>query len=721
MAKHKRRVPYIEQMQQTECGICCMAMISSYYRSSVSLYELREFLGSGRDGTTLFQLVQLAKHLGMDASCYKVKAEELVALPLPAILFWDDQHYVVLEKVTGKNAVIIDPAIGRRKLSFGQFAESFSGYVLVCKPNDGFVIQKQPSVWKPYIRMLSGRKRLLMPVILLSLMIQSFSILMPVLIQFLIDQILLKNNASMLSVFFAGMVFLVCFQGLFSFFRGRVLIALYNHLDKSMMTRFFSHLLKLPYSFFQLRSFGDLLFRSNSHRIIRDLLANQLIKGVLDAGLLLVMIGYMFSKSVLLTVCVLALMSVNIGVMLISKQKLSEYNQEEIVKNSALQGYQSEIFYGMFTVKTAGIESKTYKDWQSKFEELITAYRKKELLLNGVNTASGMIIMLAPLTVLLIGSGLILNGTFTIGALVAFHALASQLFMLSGSLVQTGNSFILTDSYLRRIQDVLDAPPEYESRSPKAAGGLTGEVELKNVSYSYSKYSPEVIRDVSLTIRAGQKIAIVGKSGAGKSTLARLLLGLYEPVQGNILFDGVDLKDWDKPRLRSQIGVVPQDVTLFNRSIYNNITVHRHNASMEEVEEAAKMAQIHQDIMTMPMKYHTMISEMGMNISGGQRQRIALARALLHKPSILVLDEATSSLDQLNEARIDQYLTNMKCTRIVIAHRLSTIQNADRIFVMHDGTIAEQGTHDELMNMDGHYASFYQNNREQKTIEVVNW
>lgn len=357
-----------------------MAMISSYYRSSVSLYELREFLGSGRDGTTLFQLVQLAKHLGMDASCYKVKAEELVALPLPAILFWDDQHYVVLEKVTGKNAVIIDPAIGRRKLSFGQFAESFSGYVLVCKPNDGFVIQKQPSVWKPYIRMLSGRKRLLMPVILLSLMIQSFSILMPVLIQFLIDQILLKNNASMLSVFFAGMVFLVCFQGLFSF-SGACPDCFIQPFRQKYDDPLLQSFIKTALFFFQLRSFGDLLFRSNSHRIIRDLLANQLIKGVLDAGLLLVMIGYMFSKSVLLTVCVLALMSVNIGVMLISKQKLSEYNQEEIVKNSALQGYQSEIFYGMFTVKTAGIESKTYKDWQSKFEELITAYRKKSFCL----------------------------------------------------------------------------------------------------------------------------------------------------------------------------------------------------------------------------------------------------------------------------------------------------------------------------------------------------
>ena len=247
---------------------------------------------------------------------------------------------------------------------------------------------------------------------------------------------------------------------------------------------------------------------------------------------------------------------------------------------------------------------------------------------------------------------------------------------------------------------------------------LKGGIELQNVSFSYTKYSPPVIKNISLKIEPGQKVALVGKSGSGKSTLARIILGLYQPDEGRILYDGHDLADIDKSTLRKQMGVVPQDVTLLNRSILENITLHNPKATMEEVIQAAKVAQIHDEIMAMPMKYHTMISEMGMNVSGGQRQRIALAQALLHKPSVLVLDEATSSLDHVNEEEIDAMLQQMKCTRIVIAHRLTTVMNADLILVLDDGEIIEQGTHEELLKSSEYYRSFYKESDSKEAVLI---
>lgn len=714
--KTRRRVPFIQQMQQTECGLCCMLMISGYYKSYVSLYELRERLGSGRDGTSLFHLKKLGEQLGFEANCYKLTREELTQVYLPAILFWDNKHYVVLEKITGKHVIIVDPAIGRRKLTPEAFEKSYSGYVMTLIPGEGVKPQKNQGVWGNFLKNLWKMPQLFITILIFSLFLQLFTLGMPLLIQFVIDEIITPKAYGLLDIFLLGIILLVLFQTAFTFLRGKLLITLQNRLDYQLMTQFFKHLLQLPYQFFQLRSFGDLIFRANSLRIIRDLLSNQLVQGILDLGLLVVILLYMLSSSFIMTGWVLLIASINIIILLVSRPRITEANQEEITKHALVQGSQTEILYGIFGVKTAGVEKMMYQRWLNQFQGLIQAYRRKESILNYVNTLTGALTIFAPLLLLWIGVNQVVAGVISLGGLIAFYSISTQFFSLSNSIVNTANAFILTESYLRRVQDVLDAPPEITSKDALQLESLQGRIELQNVSFSYTKYSPPVIKNITLKIEPGQKVALVGKSGSGKSTLARIILGLYQPDEGRILYDGHDLANLDKSTLRKQMGVVPQDVTLLNRSILENIVLHNPKATMEEVIQAAKVAQIHDEIMAMPMKYHTMISEMGMNVSGGQRQRIALAQALLHKPSVLVLDEATSSLDHVNEEEIDAMLEQMKCTRIVIAHRLTTVMNADIILVLEDGKVIEQGTHEQLLRSSEYYRSFYKEDHNRETM-----
>lgn len=721
-ANHRRRIPFIEQMQQTECGLCCMAMLMSFYKSSVSLYDMREVAGSGRDGTTLKQLSNLASHLDFDANWYKVTPDQLHEMPAPSILFWEGRHYVVLEKVTKSAFCIVDPALGRRKLQRDDFTKSYTGYLLTCRPNENFECKKAKSVWTPFIKILWENPKLLASILGATIVLQLLTLGVPMLIQRIIDGVIMPARENLLDVLLLGIVLLVLFQTGFTFIKGKLLITLHNFLDHQMMTRFFKHILNLPYQFFQLRSFGDLLFRASSLRTIRNLLADQLIKGFLDVGLLIVILAYMFSKSVTMTVWVVLISGLSALLVVLSRRLMTEVNQEEITKHTNLQGLQTEVFYGIFGIKTAGTEKTTYHRWNQMFKELLAAYRKKETVLNYVNTANGALKLLAPLVVLWLGARLVFGGSISLGGLVAFHALANQFFSLTSSIVQTGNSFILTDSYLRRVQDVLDAPEEHEPEQPVKLQDLKGDIELNNVSLAYTKYSDSVIKNISLKVKPGQKIAVIGKSGAGKSTLARLILGLYQPSTGDIYYDGYNLMHLDKPAFRKQVGVVPQDVSLFNRSIKENITTHNPDATMDEIIKAAKVTQIHDEIMKMPMQYNTIISEMGMNISGGQRQRIALARALVHKPSILVLDEATSSLDHVNEQKIDEYLSSINCTRVVISHRLTSLVNSDLILVLDKGELIECGTHEELLSSEGFYNDYYRKQVEQdkqRSLEIV--
>jgi ABC-type bacteriocin/lantibiotic exporter with double-glycine peptidase domain len=553
---------------------------------------------------------------------------------------------------------------------------------------------------------VADQRKLFIRFLLLTGGLQLFVIGMPMLIQYLFDDVIMAENLSALMTFGLVLIAVVILQTGLTFIRGRVTISLHNVLDHAMQTRFFEHLLRLPYNFFMLRSFGDLLFRAGSLGVIRDQISTQLIRGILDVLTLVVVLVYMLIQSPVLSLVVIALALVNALMIVFTKKVIAEWNQRQILHATEVQSTQTEMLYGIFNVKTSGVEGRMYDKWYEQFRQLLLTYRKKESITNYMTTASVALSIIAPLALLGIGALQVFSGQVTIGTLIAFHAIGMQFFGLTSSIVGTMNSFILTTAYLKRVQDVMDAPPE--DFTGKRQITLSGDIVLDHVSYRYSDYTPLVLHDLSFRIHPGQKVAIVGQSGSGKSSLANLIIGLCAPTEGQIYYDGHAMDELDMQYVRAQVGTVPQNISLFNRSILDNIRLHKPEASEEEVYEAARKAQIHDEINAMPMGYHTMIAELGMNISGGQRQRISLAKALLGAPRVLLLDEATSALDHLNEERIDRELSAMKCTRIVIAHRLITVMNSDLIIVLDHGRITDIGTHDELLLRSQYYHHYYQ-------------
>lgn len=718
MFKKRKKVPYVEQLQQTECGLCCIAMLLRYYGSYETLNEIRDCLEVGRDGARISQLNNLLKTLGFSTHVYKTKIEGLSLVTLPAILFWKGDHFVVLEKITEKDAWVIDPAYGRKKLSRAEVEEQFSNYVLTAEPTASFApAKKKESVWKRYFSNILEKKKLFTGIFLLSLVVYTVTLAIPMLVEYLIDEVVINNNTGAFYPLLGGILAIVVAMVILLYFRGRGLLTFQAFLDKSLLGRTFKHLLGVPYKFFDVRSNGDILVRLNSLYILRDLLSEELIQGVLTFGSLIFIVVYMAGKSLQLTGLALGLFTLTGAVVLLFKPHIAEANQYEIIETSKLQAFQVEVVYSILGIKTAGIEENIYEKWERKFKNYQDKYIAKGRIINVHNTFMSIQGSIFPLLILFFGISRYFAAEMTLGGVIAVYTLSNMFFSRSISLFYSWNNYVLATSYLERLRDITDYELEKSPDSPVSLR-VTGDLRLENVSFSYTKHSQEVLKEVSLQIEQGKKIAIVGESGSGKSTLCKVLLGLYMPTRGKIYYNGIDLETLEKKDLRRQMGIVPQDVFLFNNTILKNIKMNKDDVQLEDIKEAARRAQIAQEIEQMPMGYYTLVSEMGMNLSGGQRQRIALARALINNPRLIILDEATSSLDAINESKVSEYFKTINCTRVVIAHRLSTIIDSDIIFVLDNGRLVESGTHEELMERGGMYFNLYKHQAENGAVSA---
>lgn len=714
--KHKKKVPYIEQMQQTECGLCCTAMILRYYGSNEPLSKFREYLDAGRDGIKVSQIRDYFKSRGFETHNYRASANNLTKLPLPAIIFWNNEHFVVLEKIVDSNFIIVDPAFGRRKIKLNDFEKEYSKVVLTIVPTEKFVpIKEKQNIWKPIIKNLIENKGVFFKVMLLSIVTYFISISIPMMVQYLIDNIALSNNQTNLSKYTVSVMGVILLFGVLSLIRGNSLISLQVNFDKYLNKSTIKKMLKLPYKYFEVRSNGDLLFRLNSLHVIRDIMSEQVLQGILNIGALVFILIYMVQKSLVLTSISLVLFLLMGGFILYMRPIMMEANQYEIVESTKLQAIQVEIVYSILGIKTTGIENQMYDNWEEKYKNAVDKYSYRSKTLNIYTTIISLSQTISPFILLIFGVYEYFSGHVSIGEVIAFYSLANTFFASSVSIFQTWNNFLLSTSYLERLRDITDTEEEYNPEKPKELK-VAGGIKLENISFAYTNTSENVINNLSIDIKSGQKIAIVGPSGSGKSTLSKILLGLYEPTEGNIYYDGVNFKDLNKQQIRRQLGVVPQDISLFNKSIYENIKMNKPGVTMDDVKHAAEIAQIAEEIEAMPMGYYTLVSDMGLNLSGGQRQRIALARAIISNPKIIILDEATSSLDSLNEMKVSNYFRDIGCTRIVIAHRLSTIIDSDVIYVMDKGQIAEYGTHKELMIKNGIYANLYRAKEEKQVV-----
>ncbi|PFJ06661.1 ABC transporter [Bacillus cereus] len=705
MLETNRKVPYVEQLQQTECGLCCAAMILRYYKSYESLSTLRNLMEVGRDGLRLDQIKYLLEKVGFDSKAFKTPVQGLLEIGKPCILYWENNHFVVLEKTNKKYCYIVDPAVGRKKMTHTEVMEKFSGIVLIPQPNENFSPhKKKENPFKILIPNIKKNKKLFFIIFILSIFTYVATLLMPIAIQILTDSVI-ENKSINLSII---LLFVVAFilNTITVYARGKYLIKIKAILERDLQSKTFKHLLNVPYKFFEVRAKGDILYRISSLEIIKDLLADKIIRGILDVGALVFMLSYMFLKSKILTSLALTLFLIYFVITYLLRSHIKELNLYEIVERSKLQKIQVETISSIFGIKVAASEGEIYYHWKKKLEDVLHRFTKQSNLGNIYSTFNQVAVLVSPLIILVFAMGQYINGNITIGESIAFYSITTMFFTSASSFFQTWNAFWIASNSIERLNDITDVPQE-DMNVEKDCSQITGDIKLENVSFAYTANSENIIRDISLQIKSGQKIAIVGESGSGKSTLAKLLMGLYQPTKGMIYYDGLPLNGLNKKKLRKQMAIVPQEIQLLNKSIYENISMGNLNASAEEVKKAAEIAQISETIEEMPMKYDTLISDMGSNLSGGQRQRIALAKSILNKHSVVILDEATSSLDSLNELKISNYFKDIGCTCIIIAHRLSTIMNCDSIFVLDKGEIIEEGTHEELIKLNGKYSELY--------------
>ncbi len=700
----RRRVTWVRQMGLADCGAACLAMVLAYHGKQVPLDELRQMTSTNRDGVDALAMTQAAQRYGLNPRGVAADLDDLGHLPPATILHWEFTHFVVFERLWRNGVQVMDPAVGRRRLSMEVFRRSYTGVAITFEPGEDFQTSKlnTKGTWR-YLRPLLGQSRRLTRVLVGSVLLRLLALALPLLTGLLVNEIVPRNDRHLLLVIGAAMVAVVGYFALATLLRSHLLLQLRTRLDVRLTTAFVEHLVNLPYAFFLVRSAGDLMMRLQSHTVVREHLTTGTISALIDGSLASLYLVLLFMLSPPLAALVLGLSLLQVMVLLLARRRNQHLMSESLQIEAKSQSYTFELLAGIETLKAAGAERRAAEHWERLFVDQVNVALRRGRLEASVDGVTRTLQLGSPLAILVYGGFQVLNGSLSLGTMLAAAALAAGFLEPLAIMIETGLQLQLLRSYMERINEVLDAPREQEGQKVATAHRLSGRVRAEGVSFAYGPLAPEVLKDVSLEVQPGQLVGIVGRTGSGKSTLAHLLLGMYPPTSGRILFDGSDLAELELHSVRRQIGIVTQRPYLFGATIRQNIALSNPAMPHQGVVDAAKLACIHDEIVAMPMGYDTPLVDGGASLSGGQQQRIALARALAHRPSILLLDEATSDLDGVTERKVHHNLSALGCTRIVIAHRLSTIVDADLILVMEEGRIVQQGTHDELMVLPGAY------------------
>ncbi len=717
----RRTIPHVQQTTSSDCGAACLTMVLGFYGKHLRLDDVRKVTGFGRDGADALALVNAGRVFGLRGRGVKIdEIDDLRFLDRGAILHWQFNHFVVFDRLRAGGAELVDPAVGRRWVSREELERSFTGVALAFESGEDF----QPEEGKPrnvgrYLRLFLDQSGALRRILVTSGLVQLFALAVPLLLGLLVDRVIPRGDLHLLTVLGIGMATLVAFHFLSSLLRSYLLLYLRTRLDARMTLDFLDHLVDLPYAFFQQRSAGDLIMRMSSNATVREILTSGALSAVLDGTLVTLYLVLLFIASWQMGLLVLALGAARVGLFLLTRHRQRELMSRSLQAESRSQSFQVNLLAGIETLKAAGAEHRAVDQWSHLFVDVLNVSLDRGRLTGIVDAALAALANGSPLLILVFGAIQVLQGDLSLGTMLALNALAAGFLTPLSQLVQTAFQLQLLGSYLDRIDDVLETPREQDRSKTSPAGRLKGNIRLDGVSFRYGPLASYAVQDVSIEIPAGRFVALVGPSGAGKSTLASLLVGLYTPSEGRILFDGRDLTELDLRTVRSQVGIVPQHPYLFGSSIRGNIALSDPSLPLARVVEAAQRAHIHEDVLAMPMGYETLLADGGASLSGGQRQRMALARALVHRPAILLLDEATSALDTVTEVKIQAELTALRSTRIVIAHRLSTVRDADLILVMDQGKVVEQGRHEELLAGGGVYARLVAAQLEKERRQVA--
>ena len=713
-SKGVAKVPIIMQLEALECGAASLAMVMAYYDKWVPLEQVRVDCGVSRDGSNAKNILRAAQSYGFKTKGYALTREKLVEkVKFPCIIHWNHAHFVVLCGFRGKKAIINDPAKGLMKVTLEQFEKSFTGICMEIVPDEGFVPSgKRKSMLSFAKKRLVGASALILFFVLITIIFNVIGVINPVIKQVFVDNLLDGNNPDWLLPFIIIVSGVAALQIVV-----RLIVAIYRYrirekLDTVGSSTYMWKVLRLPIEFFSQRMAGDIQSRKNENGSIAETLVNVFAPIFFNAIMLIFYLVVMLGKSWILTAVGVTTVLLN-AIMnhQISKVKVN-IARVQARDNAMLAGMTSKGIEMIETIKSSGAEKNYFNTWN----EVQESASNQKLKLARITTSFGVIpsflSIVVNYSVLVFGVYLTMNGEFTVGSILAFQGFLSAFMAPAMSMIESGQTLQEMRTQMERVDDVMEYPvDENIDRDIKDVEitKLGGTVELKNVTFGYSKLSDPIITDFSLSMKPGDTVAIVGGTGSGKSTLSKLVSGLYRQWSGEILFDGKPINEIDHEMFVGSVAVVDQDIILFEDTINNNIKLWDDSIEDFEAIMAARDACIHDAIMARKGGYNAVLTEGGHNLSGGERQRIEIARALAMDPTIIILDEATSALDAKTEYEVVSAIKKRGITCIVIAHRLSTIRDADNIVVLDKGKIIEQGKHQELMNKKGYYYDLIKN------------
>lgn len=669
-----------------------MSMVLAHHGRHIDLASLRSQNSLSLKGATLRNLIEMAGRYGLVSRPLRLELDELGELKLPCILHWELNHFVVLSRVRGKTLTIKDPAAGLRNVSLEEASGKFTGVALELLPGLEFKEEKpKPSVsFRQLAGSIGGLKRSLLQMLLLSLALQVFALVSPLLTQGIMDHVLVSADTDLLTVLIIAFAMFLVLQTSVSLMRTWAGIYLSIQLGLQWNGNVLAHLLRLPVDFFQKRHLGDITSRMGSVGAIQNMITSSAVSVVLDGLMAITTLLVMMKYSPQLMLVSVAALLLYFGVRLATYRMFRQANEEQMVLSARQQTHLLESLRGATSIKLMGHESQRHGEWMNH----AVATQNQSVRIAKMNmiygTVNGLIFGVENIVVLAMGAHLVLGNAFSIGMLVAYLSYKGQFSGRITGLIDTFVGFKLLRLHGERLADIVLTPPEDDQALPEALPPQDVRIEVRNLSFRYAEGEPWVLRDCSFSIAPGESVAIIGASGCGKTTLVKLLLGLLKPSEGSIHVGGHDLHKLGARNVRAIVGAVMQDDQLFAGSIADNIGFFDPEFDLGRVEQAARLAAVHDDIAAMPMGYHGLIGDMGSSLSGGQKQRIILARALYRQPKLLFLDEATSHLDVGNEQLVNAAIRRLDVTRVIVAHRPETIASADRVLVMEQGRIVQE-------------------------------
>ena len=673
------------QTAAAECGLACLGFVAAHHGKPFSMSELRSRFALSIRGVYLSDLIRMGALLGLNARPVRLPLEALPKLATPCILHWDMSHFIVLVKATGKRLWIHDPARGECSMSLAEASPHFTGVALELSPAEAFErVSPRPAVgWRQLIGRVVGLKRSLTQLFLLAVSLQVVALLLPLFTQWLIDGPVVSGNLDLLWVVVTGFVLVTVIRTVLEWTRGWLGIIATQQLGVQWAARVAGHLLKLPMKWFEVRHTGDVLSRFQSMQSIQQAVTGRLVDILLDGALSLLVIAVMLVYSPLLTAIVVIAMGLYGVIRHGAHGKFHRLSDQAMTHEAVAQTHFLESLRAIQAVKLAGLEEQRTSRWSNLMVLAINHRMHTQRMTLSFGAAYGLLFGLETVAVLSTGARMAIEGSLTIGMLMAFITYKDDFSARTQRLIDNVMGLRMLRLHVDRLSDIVLTETERTTGTiPErfdTGGWLPARIELDNVSFRYGDAGNWVLRNVSLSVGEGEHVAIVGATGCGKTTLAKIILGLLEPTEGTVRVGGVPLTQVGLANWRRHVGAVMQDDQLFSGTLRDNIAAFDEQVDLERVETAARLAAIHEDIVAMPMGYHTLNGDMGNTLSGGQRQRIFLARALYRQPPVLVLDEATSHLDVGREREVNQAICSLPVTRITIAHRPETIAMAERV------------------------------------------